>query len=684
MTLGVCPVRNLLLSISLVFVLLFESTMIHVAALGDASTDLNERLPEKELIAASSDLTVNLSAATGKTIFFKREDEEGAKAKLPENDIPHLVLKRNGVPTPSFERTLIVSVDHLPIASSGVYAQLTIETQHTDPDLGRRNKERIPVWSEVRFIPYDDLIKQGTKTAFRITFNPATKGSDQAIKTPTDYYRYRISISDSQGNKLKSYSDDYAFLIENQWRVPLPHVLEQTPGAAPSTLLIYYYDMVPFQADLRDPDTQIPRQEVDRYIQTELIPEMVKAFQTQTDLWNLPWYAEWSSYRKDEDPKTLSVALGGYRTWFHGSAPWLGYATISIRVDGSFAAYSNMTDGIMSVFHHELFHNQQRNISLHFANNGNIAGQDGAWELFSEGTATLAASIGQPDVQFDRTAYWRSYMKSANSFIGSEGAVGGGLNKKYKDIPYDTALYWRFLYERCGGLTPTGEDPATGMKVIRHALETLYKGEVVQINTSTDVASAFPRIMDRAIQSTSSCEFHTYEESLIHFARAIYMLKLEDGRCSNSLDPSNCGFKDLHYLYQMPPADTVTVGAHTPIEVSGAIPSSYGIDLIDIQLSPSAQRKSLKFLFTSPANSQLEFHVEVWKTRTIHENGKLERQSAQIGEPISVQTENGNLMFEVQHLSKKDFDGLGLIVIRIDPHEEKETTGTYSMQLIAQ
>jgi hypothetical protein len=156
-----------------------------------------------------------------------------------------------------------------------------------------------------------------------VTFDPVTELPHTTIKTPTDYYRYRILVSDPQGNQLKSYMGDYAFLLENQWRVPLPDVLENTPGAAPDELLIYYYNMVPFQTDFRYPDTQIPRQEVDKYIQTELIPQMVKAFETQSNLWDLPWYGEWSNYRADEDPKTLSVALGGYRTWFHGSAPSL-------------------------------------------------------------------------------------------------------------------------------------------------------------------------------------------------------------------------------------------------------------------------------------------------------------------------------------------------------------------------
>ena len=505
----------------------------------------------------------------------------------------------------------------------------------------------------------------------------------KTFKTPTDYYRYQIVVSDAQGKQLRSYTDDYAFLMENQWRVPLPPVLERSPGAAPDELLLYYYNMVPFQTDLRYPDTQIPRQEVDRYIQAKLIPQMVKAFETQSNLWDLPWYKEWSNYRADEDPKTLSVALGGFRTWFHGSAPSLGHAMISIRVDGSFGEYSNLTDGIMSVFHHELFHNQQRNMSLHFGSDGSISGQEEAWELFSEGTAVLASSVGQPAVQFDALAPSRSYLKRANAFIGLEGAVGGGLNKSYKDIPYHTALYWRFLYENCGGINPGGEDPSTGMKVIRNALEMLYKGEIVQINSATNVASAFPRIMDYALQATPSCRFHRYEESLIHFARAIYMLRLENGRCPGLSELSNCGLIDPHHLYQTPPAEAFLMAANTVTEVNGSIPSSYGIDLIELALSPSMQGKNLRFIFTSPTDSGLEFHVELWKTRIINRNREPERQSAQMVGEFSAPAENGSLIMEIEDIDAGDFDGLGLIITRIDPYEDTEANGTYSIKFLA-
>jgi hypothetical protein len=682
MILGVSQMRNTFLLLNLFLTLLIQNGEGYVAVAGSTASFSGKVSYDKEMARPSGELAIGLSTATKKTIRFKAEMQEEAVVRPAPKDteILHLVLNRNGVPTPAFERTLIISVDGLAIPESGAYVQLVIETQHGDPDLDRKNKSRIRVRKESTFVPYSALQPNGPAIELRITFDPTLKLPDQTIRTPTDYYRYRIAVSDAQGNQLESHTEEYAFLLENQWRVPLPSVLEDTPGAAPDELLVYYYDMVPFQTDVSDPDTQIPRQEVGRYIQTELIPQMVHAFETQSNLWDLPWYQEWSNHRLDEDPKTLSVALGGDRTWFHGKAPSLGHAMISIRVDGSFGEYSRLTDGIMSVFHHELFHNQQRNISFHFGSKGHIAGRAEAWELFSEGTAVLASSVGQPGIQFEVLAQSRSYIRRANAFIGSQDAMDSGLNKSYKEIPYHTALYWRFLYENCGGVTAGGEDPSTGMKVIRHTLETLYTGELVQISASTDVAGALPLILDRALQSTPSCAFRSYEESLIHFARAIYLLRLADARYPDSIRLR--GFTDLHHLYQTPPAKSFLVTAETATEIEGSIPSSYGIDLIDLALSTSMRGKNLKIFFADASRSSPEFHVEVWKTRTLQ--GEEGTQPTQLVGHILLTGKDGILTLELEDIGLTTFDGLGLIITRTDPYEDTETTGAYSIQLLTE
>ena len=125
----------------------------------------------------------------------------------------------------------------------------------------------------------------------------------------------------------------------------------------------------------------------------------------------------------------------------------------------------------------------------------------------------LASLVGQPDVQMDFSPMPRSYLKRANAFIGADGIFPGGLNTSYTEIPYHTALYWRYLYEQCGGINNGVEDPATGMQVIRHVLETLYSGNIVDINASTSVIADFPQILDVALYQTPTCPFQATKKA---------------------------------------------------------------------------------------------------------------------------------------------------------------------------
>jgi hypothetical protein len=671
---------------------LILSNMIMVVAITSQSSfgaahvsdTVHTAIPETRSVQTldhSLDVGISLRTPTDSTITFK-PDEDIRENDPPTRRIPHLVLKRNGVLTPGFERTLLVSVNHLSIPGAGLFLDLTIETQHGDPDLDGEKSKKIEIWHETRFVPYSSEPVQAVD--FKIIFNQAAQREGRTIQTPTDYYAYRLSLINAQGEKLQEINGDYAFLLENQWRVPFPKVLEDSPGAAPDHLILYYYDMIPFQENMGDPRTRLNRYEVERYIQTELIPAMVHAFEMQTDLWGMPWYNEWVSYRADEDPKSLTVALNEYGTWYHGVAPTIGHAQISIRVDGSFREYSNITDGIMSTFHHELFHNQQRNISLHFRHKGNIAGKEEAWKLFTEGTAVLASFVGQPTVQFEPAIQMRAYLKRANSFIGSDDHFIGDLNENYQEIPYNFTIYWRFLYESCGGMKNGIEDPAAGMDVIRHTLETLYSGEAVDIHSSTDVLQSLPGILDIALQATPTCPFHTYEESLMHFAHAIYLLRLEDGRCSASNDSTDCGFYDPDKLYQTPPAEDHLIHADSTAQINGSIATSYGIDLIELDFDPSMKGKTLKLIFQSISDPENEFNVEIWEIKKLKNGSEVESYSAQIDQPESMRTEDGSLTIEVGSLSVDDVNSLGLIITRIDSDQHMDESGRYLIQAVVE
>lgn len=645
------------------------------------------RILEQPSVAAApkdlSSVAVSLQAANDATILFQAESQEEVSAPdSSARSIPHLVLKRNGVLTPGFERTLHLRLDNVAIPRSGLYVRVVLETEHAEPNIRRQTVQNIQVWNDTRYIPYS--ANQPISLDFNIVFDAYIRQRQWKIRTPTDYYSYHILFSDARGRVLQEIHQEFAFLLENQWRVPLPGVLEDTPGAAPQELLIYYYDMIPFQTDLRNHYTQIHRHKVDEYIQTDLVPALVRAFQTQSDLWGFPWYAEWSNFRPDEDPKTLSVALGEHGMWFHGAPASIGHAMISIRVDGTFAGYRQLTDGIVSVFQHELFHNQQRNISLHFGSQGSLFGKEAAWKMFSEGTAVLASLVGQPQVQFEPNAGFRSYLKRANSFLGAEESLIASLEKSYRDVPYHTAIYWRFLYENCGGLEEDQENPAEGMKVIRKVLEVLYGRQIVDINRSTAVAQFLPHIMDQAIGATPGCKFDTYRESLVQFARAIYLLRVEDGRCPAIQSFSQCGFYDPHHLYNVPRAEVHPVPADQPAIFVGSIPASYGIELIELDLDQVSQGQALKVIFKNLSGPEHEFNVEVWRLQGSGDDRPSRPHLASGGQPQSLQIQNGSALLEIEEINDMEFDRLGLVITRVDPHEDQAAAATYAIELVVE
>ena len=505
---------------------------------------------------------VTVRAVSEATIQFRTQNGEKVEGEPPQTwDLPQLVLQRNGALTDPQERTLLVEVTGIEVPPAGVTVTLSVETQHADPDLHSDSSPRIRVWRESQWLANPTGgTRTGVTAVLRHTFNETVLTNTGTISTPTDYYRYDLFLTDAHNPATSPrhvFSRDYAFLMENQWVVRLPDVQEASVGAAPDGLVVYYCDMFPFRRDTQDPRTWLPRKRVAEYVRAELIPAMIHAYRVQTDVWGFPWYEEWTSYRPGGDGERLSVALADGETWFHDEAPRQGHAGISLNVSPGKVEYDTLTDGLMSIFYHELFHSHQRNIYQHHGGHGRVGGTKNAWDSFAEGTAVLAASVGQPDIEFSQTQGLRAYTFHARVFFGRAGRSPGDLNKSYEGMyPYDLVAYWRFLYEQCGGMSCQGEDPAAGMQVIRQVLNVLYAGDVVDISASPDLVEAMPIIMTQALEDSSG-PFKTYEESLQDFAGAVYALRLERGRCTEPGFPTGCGFYDPQELYDDPPYSTV-------------------------------------------------------------------------------------------------------------------------------
>jgi len=482
------------------------------------------------LSGASSEPNVKLQATSGDSIEFMTQSGSTVNETHAQMlDLPHLVLYRNGELTSSEERSLSVVMSGITVPPPGVTVTLQIETQHGDPDLGGGDENRITVWRDSHWLANTSTTEQmNTNMNFVYTFDAHIISGFESIPTPTDYFRYEITVIDQNhplNDPLYAFSRDYAFLMENQWVAPLPEVQEEAKDAAPDEIIIYYCDMFPFQRKLFDKSTWLRREAVHDYVRTDLLPAMAEAFLMQTNEWGFTWHEAWNSYRPGEDAERLSVALTDGRTWYHSRALLVGHAGISINVKAGQhygrTDFTSLTDKLMSVFQHELFHNLQRDIFLQYGGEGDLAGYEGAWEFFTEGTAVLASTIGQADMQLTQATQARDYIFRINNFRVEDFGTG------YTEMDaHHAALYWRFLYEQCGGIKDDIEDPGAGMGIIRRALNVLYSKEIVDIYTSSDLIAELPAVMDRALDS-SSCPFTTYEESLVHFGITILALQLE-------------------------------------------------------------------------------------------------------------------------------------------------------------
>jgi hypothetical protein len=507
---------------------------------------------------------------------------------------------------------------------------------------------------------------------------PADLGS---ISTPTDYFRYKVTVTDAAHpatNPLYTLTRNYAFLVENQWVAHLPEVSEDSPGAAPDELGVYYCDMFPFRKDVADPSTWLPREEVTAYVGAELVPQMVETFGAQTDEWGFPWSDAWTSYRP-KDPERLSVALVDGQTWFHGRAPASGDAGISINASNrDNAGYGSLTDALMSTFDHELFHNLQRSLNLGLGGDGRVGGEGNRWKFFSEGTAVLASSVGQPLVHLGPSSQKRTYMTHANRHLLWGGGRFQDLIVNYDEVdPYHAAFYWRFLFEQCGGMQDGVWQPAVGMEIVRRALTLLYAGDLVDIGSSADLVQATPEVLDQALAG-SSCPFQSYEESLVAFSRAIYGLRVEGGRCTGPGIPSGCGLYDPYDLYADPSVSTLSFSGVAQ-EARYETTSGAGTDLIDIVLDPAVQGQGLTLEF----QTTVELDVRILFLIDGRVGARPRRLFAQGGavEVAAGRTSDGHLLYSVPGIRAAASSRLGLIVTRLDGEELLDSVEEYTVLL---
>jgi hypothetical protein len=232
--------------------------------------------------------------------------------------------------------------------------------------------------------------------------------------------------------------------------------------------------------------------------------------------------------------------------------------------------------------------------------------------------------------------------------------------------------------------------------------------EEMALHGSGDVVSSVAKAMDQALARVDG-PFVSFEESLAAFARANYALRLENGRCTRK-DPADCwGFYyDPDHVYVDPALEAqLRYDGHTLLEVgfvptssgtefaglsvpdgrskdgtsnvyTGTIPSSYGMDFVDVHLDGALHGRPLAIAFQARGDVA-RFNVQIWKI----EKGQV-RPRALTPQPEEIQQQgdsNAPHMYVIPQLDMTAYDRLGLIITRLDPGEAADPIGGYTITL---
>lgn len=643
---------------------------------------LSQRTPAA---SAAQDFSMGVQAGHSATIPFKTQNGLTINGATPQTgEIPHLVLYRNGQLTAPEERTIVFTVENYELPAAGAIFSVSVETQHGDPDLGGGETHRIPVVQHTQTIPNETGVAQ-ENASLRLAHEFGAWVENTAgrirIPTPTDYFKVVMQLraaDQPEAELLYSASQDYAFLMENQLVQPLPELKEVTNGAAPDNLVVYFTDMFPLQSNPYDAATRLPRAAVRDYYQNELVPGLVEAVRQQSNDWVFPWHPTWKNYRADESNDQLSVAFTQSGTWYHGSAPSNAHAGITINVEGSERAdYNNLTSWILSAFHHELFHNVQRDLNQAGGGSGDVDGEKEAWDFIAEGTAVMASSVGRPEVEFAQPNGKGAYLSEANIFLAGDGIYSDDLNTSYAEMrPYHAALYWRFVYERSSGLANGAEDIALGMQVIQQTLRTIYGQDRPDLS-DPELVRDLPTVMDKVFSLTPNSPFRSFEDSLVQFSRSVYGLRLAEGRYAAGGSSTGYGFYDPNKVYHEPPvAEAAYDGSEQSI--AGEIPSSYGMDFIEIGLDTAPGGDGVRIEFSPATASAARFHVEVWQL------GDEAGRQQKIAEVSGEADPEGTVIFSAPAHELANASRLAVIVTRLDADEKVDPLGAYTLNLTAE
>jgi hypothetical protein len=208
------------------------------------------------------------------------------------------------------------------------------------------------------------------------------------------------------------------------------------------------------------------------------------------------------------------------------------------------------------------------------------------------------------------------------------------------------------------------------MKIMRAALEEMALG------FDPGIVRGMDSVMDKTFARFDG-PFHSFEDSLIAFARANYALRPANGRCmTKRFDECQGLYFDPNGLYLKPNPDAERNFDGGELQIGGTVPNSYGMDFVEVGLEPARQGQSLTVSFQGEGEVA-RFNVQIWGLV-----GVESKPTAITPQPESVsQNANGAHVYVIRNRDVSAFDRLALIITRLDADETTDPNGDYTITL---
>lgn len=115
------------------------------------------------------------------------------------------------------------------------------------------------------------------------------------------------------------------------------------------------------------------------------------------------------------------------------------------------------------------------------------------------------------------------------------------------------------------------------------------------------------------------------------------------------------------------------------LQIKGAVPTSYGMDFIELSLDPALRGQPLSLRFQCEGEVA-RFSVQIW--RLAPEDAQGPKPSIAAPQPVEIlPTVNGVQVYAIPKVDLDAFDKLALTITRLDADETADPLGSYQVTL---